>query len=125
MSKIFAAIHCIQSLRGTVHRLLCSPDVHLPSRGILTPTSVLLMARSQNGWCFLLGRMVLFSFLELISCCLRSTACADGTYDNAIPPPFFFFCRNTEVRNRLTFGNPDGLLVVYAGRFGPEKVIEV
>lgn len=30
--------------------------------------------------------------------------------------------RSEEVRNRLTFGNPDGLLVVYVGRFGPEKV---
>lgn len=30
--------------------------------------------------------------------------------------------RTAEVRNRLTFGNPDGLLVVYVGRFGPEKV---
>ncbi|CAM9542510.1 unnamed protein product, partial [Hapterophycus canaliculatus] len=31
---------------------------------------------------------------------------------------------NAQVRNRLTFGNPDGLLVVYVGRFGPEKRID-
>ncbi|CAM9959644.1 unnamed protein product, partial [Laminaria digitata] len=31
---------------------------------------------------------------------------------------------NDEVRNHLTFGNPDGLLVVYVGRFGPEKRID-
>lgn len=30
--------------------------------------------------------------------------------------------RNDEIRDRLTFGNPDGLLVVYVGRLGPEKV---
>ena len=29
------------------------------------------------------------------------------------------------MRDRLTFGNPDGLLVVYVGRLGPEKVISV
>ncbi|CAM9813108.1 unnamed protein product [Ascophyllum nodosum] len=29
--------------------------------------------------------------------------------------------RSDEVRDRLTFGNPDGLLVVYVGRLGPEK----
>ncbi|CAN0157214.1 unnamed protein product, partial [Ectocarpus sp. 12 AP-2014] len=32
---------------------------------------------------------------------------------------------NAEVRNRLTFGNPEGLLVVYVGRFGPEKVSKI
>ncbi|CAB1106536.1 GT4 [Ectocarpus sp. CCAP 1310/34] len=31
---------------------------------------------------------------------------------------------NAEVRNRLTFGNPEGLLVVYVGRFGPEKRLD-
>lgn len=30
--------------------------------------------------------------------------------------------RSDEIRDRLTFGNPDGLLVVYVGRLGPEKV---
>ncbi|CAM9381761.1 unnamed protein product, partial [Sphacelaria rigidula] len=29
-----------------------------------------------------------------------------------------------ELRHRLTLGNPDGLLVVYVGRFGPEKRLE-
>eukprot|EP00752_Nemacystus_decipiens_P016117 g14412.t1 len=32
--------------------------------------------------------------------------------------------RNCEVRDRLTFGNPEGLLVVYVGRFGPEKRLD-
>eukprot|EP00903_Cladosiphon_okamuranus_P016331 g15061.t1 len=32
--------------------------------------------------------------------------------------------RNAELRNRLTFGNPAGLLVVYVGRFGPEKRLD-
>ncbi|CAM9584100.1 unnamed protein product [Pylaiella littoralis] len=31
---------------------------------------------------------------------------------------------DAEVRRRLTFGNPDGLLVVYVGRFGPEKRLD-
>ncbi|CAM9845178.1 unnamed protein product, partial [Choristocarpus tenellus] len=29
-----------------------------------------------------------------------------------------------EVRNQLTFGNPDGLLVVYVGRLAPEKRLD-
>lgn len=35
---------------------------------------------------------------------------------------FYLVGSKSEVRKHLTFGNPEGLLVIYVGRFGPEKV---